>query len=54
MIGVFYNYTGTETCNNINSDANNATLQDGLFWDYLACTEMVMPMSCDGVNDMFW
>ena len=54
FVGIFYNYTGTVTCNDINASANNATAQDGLFWDYLACTEMVMPSSCNGVDDMFW
>ena len=30
FVGIFFNYTGTVTCNDINASANNATEQDGL------------------------
>jgi lysosomal Pro-X carboxypeptidase len=54
-IGVWYNYTETEVCYNWTAGApNEATEIDGQLWDYLACTEMVMPMSQDGTTDMFW
>lgn len=40
---LYYNYTGTESCFNI----ENGTDPHGLHgWDWQACTEMVMPMTC--------
>lgn len=48
----FYsNYTGQIPCIDIVQDAS-PSLGD-LGWSYQACTEMVMPMCPDGVNDMF-
>jgi hypothetical protein len=63
---MFYNYTETTKCNDINVSANNAALKmgcSGTTWygcagatvsQLKACTEFVMPQSCDGVQDMFW
>lgn len=48
---VYYNYTGQSPCLNISQTATGSLGETG--WDYQACTEMVMPMCSDGVNDMF-
>lgn len=48
---VYYNYTGGSSCLNI-SETATGNLGD-LGWMYQACTEMVMPMCADGVQDMF-
>ena len=48
------NYSDAAPCYTIGASANNATTQDGNFWDYLFCTEMLQPMSRDGVDDMFF
>ncbi|MEE6473119.1 hypothetical protein FKM82_009852 [Ascaphus truei] len=50
-VNVYYNYTGQAQCLNT-SETATASLGD-LGWGYQACTEMVMPMCTDGVNDMF-
>ncbi|XP_059820488.1 lysosomal Pro-X carboxypeptidase [Hypanus sabinus] len=50
-VNIYYNYTGTATCLNI-SQTSSSTLDDK-GWDYQSCTEMVMPLCTDGVNDMF-
>lgn len=48
---VYYNYTGSSSCLNI---SQTATASLGILgWYYQACTEMVMPMCTDGVQDMF-
>ncbi|KAG1699209.1 hypothetical protein DVH05_014125 [Phytophthora capsici] len=65
-IAVYYNATGTETCllppspvAKINaSDSSDAAKQaridqKGNFWSYLECSELYMPMSSDGLNDVF-
>lgn len=51
---VFYNASGELTCVATGVSVNNATADDGTLWDFQACTEMVMPMSRDGVRDAFW
>lgn len=38
-------------CNDFKGDSAPNLHADG--WPYQACTEMVMPMCSDGVNDMF-
>lgn len=48
---VYYNYTGTSSCLNISQTATGNLGYLG--WFYQACTEMVMPMCTDGVQDMF-
>jgi len=48
-VNVYNNYTGQAKCTNMaDPDQIGASM-----WDYQACTEMVMPMCFDGVNDMF-
>ncbi|XP_014479720.1 PREDICTED: lysosomal Pro-X carboxypeptidase isoform X2 [Dinoponera quadriceps] len=49
-ISIYTNYTGKATCMSI-KDAEPGLDAQG--WDYQACTEMVMPMCSDGINDMF-
>jgi len=50
-VSVYSNYTGQIQCLDVNQTANQALGDMG--WDFQACTEMVMPMCADGVNDMF-
>ncbi|XP_020490553.2 lysosomal Pro-X carboxypeptidase [Labrus bergylta] len=48
---VYYNFTGSSSCLNTSQTATSSL---GLLgWFYQACTEMVMPMCTDGVQDMF-
>lgn len=50
-VRVYYNYTGEALCLNT---SQTATGNLGILgWFYQACTEMVMPMCTDGINDMF-
>lgn len=49
--GVYANYTGATKCIDLSSSATS-NLGD-LGWSFQSCTEMVMPMCSDGVNDMF-
>jgi len=42
-VGAWYNYTHELPCYDWNAAPNPETQRDGLLWDYLACTEMVMP-----------
>ena len=52
---VFYNVSGDQACFSTAGSANNETAQDGLFWSFQACTEMVMPMNTSGApRDAFW
>uniref|UniRef100_A0AAQ5WXA2 Lysosomal Pro-X carboxypeptidase n=1 Tax=Amphiprion ocellaris TaxID=80972 RepID=A0AAQ5WXA2_AMPOC len=48
---VYYNYTGSSSCLNTSQTATGSL--GALGWTYQACTEMVMPMCTDGVQDMF-
>ena len=47
-------WNAAKECYDVHGSANNATTQDGNFWDYLYCAEMLQPMSRSGVDDMFW
>ena len=50
---VYYNSTGTTTCNELNLTASEGDLgNEG--WDYLACTTLSMPIGSNGRFDMFW
>lgn len=49
-ISIFQNYTGQTQCNDL-SKSSGTLDADG--WNYQACSEMVMPLCSDGVNDMF-
>ncbi|KAK1288777.1 putative serine protease EDA2 [Acorus calamus] len=40
---LYYNYTSTKTCFNIGNESDSHGLH---VWDWQACTEMIMPMSC--------
>ncbi|CAF0824207.1 unnamed protein product [Adineta steineri] len=48
---VFFNYTGQTDCFDTGSQGS-PSLGD-LGWSYQSCSEFVMPMCSDGVNDMF-
>jgi len=48
----FLNYTGSLKCLDIGND-NETVLANLNGWDFMACSEMVMPMEKDGVTDMF-
>ncbi|XP_028855891.1 lysosomal Pro-X carboxypeptidase-like [Denticeps clupeoides] len=48
---LYYNYTGQAECLDISQTATGQLGTRG--WFYQACTEMVMPMCTDGVQDMF-
>ncbi|XP_020292385.1 lysosomal Pro-X carboxypeptidase [Pseudomyrmex gracilis] len=50
-ISVYTNYTNKATCISTKNAEPNLDADQG--WSYQACTEMVMPMCTDGVNDMF-
>ncbi|KYQ50108.1 Lysosomal Pro-X carboxypeptidase [Trachymyrmex zeteki] len=49
-ISVYTNYTGKTNCISMK---NAEPGLDDQGWDYQACTEMVMPICTDGINDMF-
>jgi lysosomal Pro-X carboxypeptidase len=48
---VFFNYTGHTECFDTGSQGTPSLGEVG--WSYHSCTEFVMPMCSDGVNDMF-
>nr|XP_056714506.1 lysosomal Pro-X carboxypeptidase [Euleptes europaea] len=50
-VNVYYNYSGNTSCFSLSQTATQSLGMQG--WYYQACTEMVMPMCSDGVNDMF-
>ncbi|CAD6244258.1 GSCOCG00013311001-RA-CDS [Cotesia congregata] len=50
-INLYANYTGKLKCLDLSNPEPDLGAASG--WDYQACTEMVMPMCNDGVNDMF-
>lgn len=45
---MFYNYTRQLPCFDPGFGPNPETDEDGNFWDYQWCTEMLMPASKDG------
>lgn len=47
---VYTNFTGKKVCLDLNSESHNPM---DVLWDFQSCTEMVMPICSDGVNDMF-
>jgi lysosomal Pro-X carboxypeptidase len=47
---VYTNYTGQSGCLNIMDYVYDPM---DVLWDFQSCTEMVMPICADGVNDMF-
>lgn len=50
-VNVYYNYSAEASCFDMSETATKNLGQLG--WYYQVCTEMVMPMCTDGVNDMF-
>lgn len=50
-LGVYYNNSGQAKCFNTSQQAVSALGDEG--WYFQSCTEMVMPVCSDGVNDMF-
>ncbi len=50
-IDVYYHTTGTLQCLEIGNNVTISPPPNG--WEYLACTEMVMPMEKNGETDMF-
>lgn len=51
-VSVYYNYTGSAKCFDIERQATKALGDKG--WSFQACTEMVMPLCADGKDDMFY
>lgn len=49
-VGTFYNFSGHLPCYNYTDGPNPETDDDSNFWEYQACTEMVMPFSRNGGN----
>lgn len=47
---VYTNYTGQLSCLDIEAAVSDPM---DVLWDFQSCTEMVMPICSDGVNDMF-
>ena len=47
-VGTFYNFSGHLPCYNYSEGPNPEGEEDSNFWDYQACTEMVMPFSRNG------
>lgn len=47
----YYNYDNTSQCNEIYEDVSSD--QDMSGWNILACSDMVMPMESNGINDMY-
>ncbi|XP_011687217.1 PREDICTED: lysosomal Pro-X carboxypeptidase [Wasmannia auropunctata] len=50
-VSVYTNYTRKASCISMKNAEPGLDADQG--WNYQACTEMVMPMCTDGVNDMF-
>jgi len=51
-VDVYYNYTGTSLCNDINADSAIADQEQN--WDFQSCAELVLPSCSNGVDDMFF
>lgn len=47
---IFTNYTGKLTCLDLEEKTHDPM---EVMWDFQSCTEMVMPICSDGINDMF-
>lgn len=50
-LSVYYNYSGQARCLNISQTSTRSLGSVG--WSFQACTEMVMPLCSNGVDDMF-
>lgn len=51
-LDVYFNYTGATKCYDLKSDGTGSLDAQG--WNYLACTDVPMPMGSDGKQDMFY
>ncbi|GMH37770.1 hypothetical protein BSKO_05643 [Bryopsis sp. KO-2023] len=51
---IFYNYTGTRTCNDFRKAVNKEDELVLANWDFQYCTEMFQIWAKDGVTDMYW
>lgn len=51
-LDVYFNYTGATKCYDIKSDGTGGLDAQG--WNYLACTDVPMPMGSNGKQDMFY
>ena len=51
-LDVYFNYTGETKCYDIKSDGTGSLDSQG--WNYLACTDVPMPMGSNGKDDMFY
>ena len=49
---VYFNYTGQIPCYDLKSDGSGSLDASG--WNYLACTDVPMPMGSNGKTDMFY
>ena len=49
---VYFNYTGQIPCYDLKSDGSGSL--DAKGWNYLACTDVPMPMGSNGKTDMFY
>jgi len=52
-IDVFFNYTETQKCLEIGNENDEKKENEINGWEYMACTEMIMPFEKNGVTDMF-
>ncbi|XP_031243250.1 lysosomal Pro-X carboxypeptidase isoform X1 [Mastomys coucha] len=50
-LNVYYNYSGQAKCLNISQTSTSSLGSMG--WNFQACTEMVMPICSNGIDDMF-
>ncbi|XP_075226337.1 lysosomal Pro-X carboxypeptidase [Lycorma delicatula] len=48
---IWYNYTGEAKCLDWSTEETTSLGYQG--WDFQACSQMIMPMCSNGVNDMF-
>lgn len=50
-VAVYYNSSGSETCNQVDQQYGADLGLDG--WEYLTCTTLMMPIGSNGVTDFF-
>ena len=51
VLDLTFNSTGKQECLDIGNDDSKVQTPNG--WEFLACSEMIMPMETNGVTDMF-
>ena len=52
--GVYYNNSGSLTCNNLTASVNPESEIVNDLWNYQYCTEIFQLFGQDGVDDIFW